>query len=372
MAIPIWKQAGFNSQTDYEAELARKRSAGIALTRPDLAAEWDNRNNLLTAEALGAATGAATTGGATVAAKGPQLTNYKPKPFNAPKFQALSFAEALKMAQAQYAPQYQLARTNAGQVNQQQAGLLAQRLGARGQLNGGLRNEQELDLSQGFQRTLGDIDTGYNTLTATSANEMVQRREADNMQKLQMAYQQWQTAEQMRAQAIAQGNSNNIAVYNSQVAEAEREYNRAYQAAETEYNRSRDALSDTRYAEETAYGRSQDALQNSRENTRLALAIRDAQNNSGGTAGGDTVTPPVNLGDKKYAPYLAELKRMRAAYNEDVQGNKTPIYTDDQIKNYLLNLGLSDEETAMLLNYAGIAKPLTPYELGIPSGGRPY
>ena len=38
--IPAWKKAGFTSQAAYEAEVARKKAAGIALTNPEIYKEY--------------------------------------------------------------------------------------------------------------------------------------------------------------------------------------------------------------------------------------------------------------------------------------------------------------------------------------------
>ncbi|MGI5838593.1 MAG: hypothetical protein ACOX8W_02920 [bacterium] len=349
MATPIWKQAGFSSQAAYEAELARKRAAGIALTRPDLAAEYDRQRqgNLLTGAQLlainqqsaGGAAKAPVTAQAPVTVQPPYqspVDTYKPGTFKAPSYTPLSFNAALGQAQSQLAPLYDQARTQQGITAEQQRALLRQQMGARGQLRGGLINEANIDLSSGLLRSLADIDTGYQAQTAGLAQSLVAQDQARADAMRQQAYQEWLAGEQLRAQAAglsAEEYWRNVAQQNW-----ERDFTAGqdWQQRQFDYQVSRDQVMDERWLKQFS-AQEQQAIENAYQNRQISLQERNALLSRSGSGGG-TLRPAISL-----SKYLAAVQEMLKTSNPS------------EIIAYLSKQDLASAEIAEILKMAGIS-----------------
>lgn len=277
MAAPVWKAAGFASPAAYEAELARKRAAGIQLTRPDLAAQYARlqQGNLLTAAQLGAAPAAQNAVTAVPSYPSP-VDTYRPGTFRAPQYKPLSFNAALGQAQAQLYPLYDQARTRQGIAAEQQRELLRQQLGARGQLRGGLLNEGNIDISSGLLRSLADIDTGYAAQTAGMAQGLVTADQARADAMRQQAYQEWLAGEQLRAQAAglsAEEYWKNVAQENwaKQFSAGQ-----DWQQRQFEYQVSRDQVMDDRWMKQFDAAQKQQVIENAFTGRQISLQERNA------------------------------------------------------------------------------------------------
>lgn len=179
-------------------------------------------------------------GGNTASAPAPAMSGggitpqqrFKVQSFKPPSMPVMGTQEAMSTAQGQLNPLYQQSRSNAGVVNQQQQQLLRQQLNSRGQLSGGLANQGAVNLSTGLQRTLGDIDTQYNTQVASLADQLRQRSQEQARQTLNDAFSRWQGQQGLQMQADT-----------------------------ANYGVQRDAVGDQRYSEEQVYMKARDSIQ---------------------------------------------------------------------------------------------------------------
>ena len=224
--IPIWAKMGFPSAQAYQTEIQRKQSAGIPLDRPLDATNFMAQYNGMGVNQPNVATIQSNYKGGSGLPSMPSLQAYQPTTFQAPKQKTTSFMELVNQAKQLYAPEYDAARTSAGTQSQQQQGLLAQQLGARGQVRGGLRNEMAGMISGNLQNALATLSTAYQKSLAEYADGK-QKEEADrNFRDLQFAYNAWNDAEQLRLTAIQQGNDANLALYDRAVDQAQIQFNR--------------------------------------------------------------------------------------------------------------------------------------------------
>ena len=224
--IPIWAKMGFPSAQAYQTEIQRKQSAGIPLDRPLDATNFMAQYNGMGVNQPNVATIQSNYKGGSGLPSMPSLQAYQPTTFQAPQQKTTSFMELVNQAKQLYAPEYDAARTSAGTQSQQQQGLLAQQLGARGQVRGGLRNEMAGMISGNLQNALATLSTAYQKSLAEYADSK-QKEEADrNFRDLQFAYNMWNDAEQLRLTAIQQGNDANLALYDRAVDQAQIQFNR--------------------------------------------------------------------------------------------------------------------------------------------------
>lgn len=231
MTVPVWRRAGFSSAQEYQQAAERKLSAGKALDRPDLYAEFQSNQ-----------AGVNYQGGSMNMPSMPILQTYTPTQFQAPDQKNLSFTEALGQAKQMFEPQFQEARTSTARVNQQQQKLLGQQLATRGQLSGGLAIEGRVGLARNLSDALTQLNTAYQTATAQHADQLMQRRAEENFRELQFAYQQWADAEQLRAQAVQSGNQQASQYYEMAVQQAQDAYNRYWNQLQFDYQKEQDAI----------------------------------------------------------------------------------------------------------------------------------
>lgn len=120
-----------------------------------------------------------------------ELSWLKRDQFTPPKTETLSWDEALKKATATFNPLYQQARTNAGEVAQQQQNLLRQQMNSRGQLSSGGTEKGSADISSGLLKALSGLDSNYYNQLASYAQSLVDKSESDNRQSLNDAFNRY-------------------------------------------------------------------------------------------------------------------------------------------------------------------------------------
>lgn len=299
---------------------------------------------------------------------------YKPTPFSYKMPAVISFDKALGQAQAQLSPEWEASRTSAGTINQQQMAQLRQALNARGMLDAGALSEGMKGLSANLSQTLAGLDTGYRTNTANMAQNIVAQDEARKQWMAQQAFQAWQAQEALKAQQAQMASQDYWNQVAQQVVDRNFQYgasqdalNREFQAQQAEISRAiQEAGLTGQYQGQQTLAAQQQAFNEWLGRQNLALD-RQREGRLAASGGGSAIAPGgVDLSDRKFTPYLNEIKRMREATISD--GFDTiPMYTQGQIIRYILNLGLSDEETAALLNYIGASSMQT-----INTGGKSY
>lgn len=224
------------------------------------------------------------------------VPSYKPTPFKAPRWNDLSFGDALSQAKGQLTPGWDAARTAAGTANQQGIARLRQALNARGMLDAGALSEGMKGLNANLTGNLTALDTAYNTQANALAQSLIDRDMAARQQAIQNAFSAWQAQEAQRAQAAGMdvGNYwNRIGQYNT-----DRLFN---------YNAGQDALANA-LAERQAlmqeagltgvYG-GQPTMQATQNELANALAQRQMGLQERGL---DWQMSPTNPANQRYAP----------------------------------------------------------------------
>lgn len=94
--IPAWKKAGFTSQAAYEAEVARKKAAGIALTNPEIYKEYQAQTQTpaMPTSSSGSKSSSTSSGGKS------SLPDYKQQGFASPEEYAAEIKRKLAAGEA--------------------------------------------------------------------------------------------------------------------------------------------------------------------------------------------------------------------------------------------------------------------------------
>jgi hypothetical protein len=257
---PAWQQAGFTTEADYLAEVARKRAAGIPLTNPELAAGYDKP----AAPPYPAA------------ASGLALPAYTPGQFKPSVMSAMSYDEALGRAQSRLAPSFSQTRTSLGATAQQQQELLRQRLAAKGQLRGGGAERGSEEISAGLLASLASLDSNQLSQVASLAQELYDADQARAAQERNQEFQEYQAGESANLAAANMGASN----YWNTVGQGNTE--RAFNAEQEnldrnfQYQVNRDNVLDERWMQQFTYQQKLDMINQALQNRQISASEANA------------------------------------------------------------------------------------------------
>ncbi|MCL6611605.1 MAG: hypothetical protein K6T66_08730 [Peptococcaceae bacterium] len=143
-----------------------------------------------------------------------------------------SYEDFLERAREMINPAYAKARETLSKVNEQQRQLMIQRLAAKGQPFGGLREEMEMQLAQDFMNQLSDQDMQQLSEALKIAQSLSEQDEQQARWLADQAWQRWQAqanmAQQQYQYAVADRNNRltglmNLARYLQEEEQARRE-----------------------------------------------------------------------------------------------------------------------------------------------------